>query len=58
MDQLLTVLAAVFAAVGGITLFVALFTPKRFVAKRPARFVAGFVLFGLSALLYFFAAQS
>jgi len=58
MGPVLNILAAVCALVGGITLFMALFTPKRFTAKRPARFLAGFGLLALAAAMYYFGSQS
>jgi len=57
MSAILTVVGAIFALIGGLVLFAALFTPKRFVAKRPARFVIGFGLLGLAAAMYYFAGQ-
>lgn len=57
MSELLTIVGAVFALVGGITLFTALFMARRFVARRPRRFVIGCSLLGLAALMYYFAAQ-
>lgn len=56
--DLIRTMASCFALVGGIVLFVALFTPKRFVAKRPARFFTGFALLALSYGLYHFTAQT
>lgn len=58
MRELLFVAAAAMALVGGLVLFVALFTPKRFVARRPARFGIGFGLLGLAAMLSAFAGQN
>ena len=58
MGSLLNILAVVCALVGGITLFTALFTPKRFRAKRPARFLAGFGLLALSAAMFAFGGQA
>ena len=55
VNSLLEVVAPIFALVGGIVLFVALFTPKRYTAKRPARFVLGFSLLALSATMWYFA---
>ncbi len=57
MEFVLRILGAVFALVGGITLFVALFTPRRFTARRPQRFIIGFGLLALAVVLYSFAAQ-
>lgn len=51
MKDLLLIASAILAAVGGFVLFVALFTPRRFVARRPRRFITGFSLLALSALL-------
>lgn len=53
MSALFAVIAPVIALVGGIVLFVALFTPKRFTAKRPARFVLGFGLLALSTGMWY-----
>jgi hypothetical protein len=57
MTTILGIVGALFALVGGLVLFVALFTPKRYVAKRPARFVIGFGLLGLAAAMYYFGAR-
>lgn len=53
MSELFGLIAPVFALIGGIVLFVALFTPKRFKAKRPARFVLGFGLLALSGGMWY-----
>ena len=53
MSEIFAVIAPVFALIGGIVLFVALFTPRRFTAKRPARFVMGFGLLALSAGMWY-----
>lgn len=57
MYLILSLVGAIFALIGGLVLFVALFTPKRFVAKRPARFFIGFGMLGLAAVMYYFAGQ-
>lgn len=57
MAGLLDIVGALFALVGGLVLFVALFTPKRYVAKRPARSVIGWTLLGLAAAMYYFGGQ-
>lgn len=57
MSELFTFIAPVIALIGGIVLFMALFTPKRFTAKRPARFVLGWGLLALSAGMWFFSDQ-
>ncbi|MBX9717721.1 MAG: hypothetical protein K2X36_02635 [Microbacteriaceae bacterium] len=57
MSAVLRVVGALFALVGGVTLFVALFTPKRYTARRPQRFIIGFGLLGLAVALYSFATQ-
>lgn len=58
MQYLMDIVAAVFALVGGITLFVALFTPKRYYAKRPRRFFIGAALLVLAAVLYYYGGQT
>jgi hypothetical protein len=57
MAEILSIAGALFALVGGLVLFVALFTPKRYVAKRPARFAIGFGLLGLAVAMYYFGAR-
>lgn len=57
VPEVLQIVAAVFALIGGLTLFTALFTPKRYTSKRPSRFVAGAGCLALSAFLYQSAAQ-
>lgn len=58
MNQLLSTAASAVALVGGIVLFVALFTPRRFRVRRPARFGIGFGLLGVSAVLWTAAGRS
>ncbi len=53
--DLIRTVASCIALVGGIVFFVALFTPKRFVAKRPARFFTAFALLALSYGLHYVA---
>ncbi|MEI2715355.1 MAG: hypothetical protein V9G04_19200 [Nocardioides sp.] len=52
MEQLMQMAAAIIALIGGLTLFRALFTPKRFRAKRPFLFLAGGGCLALSVFLY------
>lgn len=57
MSELMTVAAAGIALVGGLTLFMALFTPKRYTAKRPRRFIIGFGCLAVSAYLHYAAGR-
>jgi cell division protein FtsW (lipid II flippase) len=57
MSSILGIFGALFALIGGIVLFVALFTPKRFVAKRPARFFIGFGMLALAVAMYYFGSR-
>ena len=52
MSTIIEIVAAAIALVGGLILFVALFTPKRYTSKRPSRFILGWSLLGLSLFLY------
>ncbi|KSU67223.1 hypothetical protein AS038_05525 [Arthrobacter sp. NIO-1057] len=57
MAEVFSGIAPIIALIGGIVLFVALFTPKRFTAKRPARFVLGWGLLMLSGGMWFYGSQ-
>lgn len=57
MAELLNIVGAVFALIGGITLFTALFMARRFVARRPQRFAIGWGMLGLAALMFYFGSQ-
>ncbi|WP_323791098.1 hypothetical protein [Nocardioides sp.] len=57
MDQLLNLAAPVLALIGGLTLFRALFMPRRFTAKRPFLFFAGTGCLAVATYFYWAAAQ-
>ena len=57
MSELLKIVAGCLALIGGVTLFLALFTKRRFTAKRPQRFIAGAGCLAISAALFYFAGQ-
>ncbi|MBQ3357816.1 hypothetical protein ACTJKK_12835 [Microbacterium sp. 22179] len=52
MIELLQILGAVFALIGGFLLFRALITPRRFRAKRPWLFTAGWGTMAIAALFF------
>lgn len=57
MSSLLQVVGTLFAFVGGLTLFVALFTPRRYTSKRPFRFMAGGGCLVLAVIFFAIAAE-
>lgn len=52
MSALLQLVGAVFAVIGAFLLFRALLTPRRFTAKRPWLFTAGWGTMALAALFF------
>ncbi len=52
MTGLLQLVGVVLAVIGGFTLFRALFTPRRFTARRPWLFAAGWGTIALAVLFF------